>query len=47
MRKDWTGYFRQYVLLMKIYGVRYKKVSYVSNGERKDCEISWYRVARW
>ena len=20
---------------------------YVSNGERKDCEVSWYRVARW
>ena len=20
---------------------------YVSNGEKKDCEVSWYRVARW
>ena len=19
----------------------------VSNGERKDCEVSWYRVAKW
>ena len=24
-----------------------KKMCYVSNGERKDCEVSWYRVARW
>ena len=23
-----------------------KKVCYVSNGERKDCEVSWYRIAR-
>ena len=23
------------------------EVCYVSNGERKDCEVSWYRVARW
>ena len=27
-------------------GVWYRKVCYVSNGERKDCEVSWYRVAR-
>ena len=24
-----------------------REVSYVSNGERKDCEVSWYRVAKW
>ena len=23
------------------------EVSCVSNGERKDCEVSWYRIARW
>ena len=23
------------------------KKYYVSNGERKDCEVSWYRVPRW
>ena len=23
------------------------EVCYVSDGERKDCEVSWYRVARW
>ena len=27
--------------------VWYRKLCYVSNGERKDCEVSWYRVARW
>ena len=27
--------------------VWYRKVCYVSNGERKDCEVSWYGVARW
>ena len=25
-------------------GVWYRKVCYVSKGERKDCELSWYRV---
>ena len=24
----------------------YRKVCHVSNGERKDCEVSWYRVAK-
>ena len=28
-------------------GVWYRKVCYVSNGEWKDREVSWYRVARW
>ena len=28
-------------------GVWYRKVCYVSKGERKDCEVSWYRVAKW
>ena len=23
------------------------KKCYVSNGERKDCKVSWYRVPRW
>ena len=23
------------------------EVCYVSNGERKDCEVSWYRVTKW
>ena len=27
--------------------VWYRKVCYVSNEERKDCEVSWYKVARW
>ena len=25
----------------------YRKVCDVSNGERKDCEVNWCRVARW
>ena len=28
-------------------GVWYIKVCYVSNGERKDCEVNWYRVVKW
>ena len=28
-------------------GVWYRKVCFVSNGEKKYCEVSWYRVARW
>ena len=28
-------------------GMEFGKVCYVSIGERKDCEFSWYRVARW
>ena len=24
-----------------------RKVCYIDNGERKDCEVSWYRVAEW
>ena len=28
-------------------GVWYRKICYVSNGERKDREVSWYRVAKW
>ena len=29
------------------YSYWYRKVCYVSNGEKKDCEVSWYRPARW
>ena len=28
-------------------GVWYRKVCYVSNGERENSEVSWYRVAKW
>ena len=25
----------------------YRKMCYVGSGKTKDCEVSWYRVARW
>ena len=34
-------------IFSKDIGIRYRKVYNVSDGERKDCEINWYRVIRW
>ena len=47
--KGFDSLVQRFRVFSKVIGMEfwYRKVCYVSYGERKDCEVSWYRVARW